>query len=183
MRRALLLVAFAFALGGCGGGSDKQSEKPECPSTTTEQHAPTTTVDPRCLTGAQGPSEPTTSQAEGELWKGPVTGHGTYPGCSPAEPAVTGEVLLSVDGNGVVTGHATEDIATYECGGVATDPPANTWQITGSKASEAFQLSVQGRSVRMDINDGQRASAQIDTFGSGGYGATVIYSVECTNCG
>jgi hypothetical protein len=66
---------------------------------------------------------------------------------------------------------------------VATDPPANTWQITGSKASEAFQLSVQGRSVRMDINDGQRASAQIDTFGSGGYGATVIYSDECTNCG
>jgi hypothetical protein len=121
MRRALLLVAFAFALGGCGGGSGKQSEKPECPSTTTEEQASTTTVDPRCLTGAQGTSQPTTSQAKGELWKGPVTGHGTYPGCSPAEPAVAGEVELSVDDNGVVTGHATEDIASYECGGVPTD--------------------------------------------------------------
>ena len=183
MLRAVLLVAFAFALAGCGGGSDKQSEKPECPSTTTEQQASTTTVDPRCLTGAQGPSQPTTSLPKGELWKGPVTGHGTTPGCSPAEPAVAGEVELSVDDNGVVTGHATEDIAPYECGGVSADPPPNTWPITGSKTSEAFQLSVQGRSLRMDINDGQRASAQIDTFGSGGYGATVIYSVECTNCG
>jgi hypothetical protein len=185
MRRALLLVAFAFALGGCGGGSNKQSEKPECPSTTTEQQASTTTVDPRCLTGAQGTSQPTTSQAKAEFWKGPVTGHGTYPGCSPAEPAVAGEVELSVDDKGVVTGHATEDIASYECDGVPADPPPNTWQITGSKTSEAFQLSVQGRSLRMDINNGngQRASAQLDTFGSGGYGATVVYSVECIRCG
>jgi hypothetical protein len=114
-----------------------------------------------------GPSPTTTSQAKEELWKGPVTGHGTYPGCSPAEPAVGGEIELSVDDKGAVTGHATEDIASYECGGVATDPPPNTWQITGSKASEAFQLSVQGRSLRMDINDGRRASAQIDTMGSG----------------
>jgi hypothetical protein len=177
-----LFVAFALALAGCGGGSDKQSEKPECPSTTSVQQASTTTVDPRCLPGAQGPSPTTTSQAKGELWKGPVTGQGTYPGCSPAAPAVAGEVVLSVDDQGVVTGHATEDIATYECGGVTTDPAPNTWQITGSKTSEAFQLSVQGRSLRMDINDGRRASALIDTMGAGGYGVTVVYSVECTNC-
>jgi hypothetical protein len=178
----MLLLTLALALASCGGGSDKPSEEPECPSTTTEQ-ASTTTVDPRCLPAARGSLQSTTSEAKGELWKGPVTGHGTYPGCSPAEPAVAGDVVLSVDAEGVVTGHATEDIATYDCGGVAADPPPNTWQITGNKTSEAFQLSVQGRSLRMDINDGQRASAQIDTFGSGGYGATVVYSVECTNCG
>jgi hypothetical protein len=175
-------VAFAFALAGCGGGSDKQPEKPECPSTTPGQQASTTTVDPRCLSGVGRPSATTTSPGGGELWKGPVTGHGTYPGCSPAEPAVAGEVELSVDDKGVVTGHATEDIASFECGGVATDPASNTWQITGNKTREAFQLSVQGRSLRMDINDGRRASAQVDTMGTGGYGATVVYSVECTNC-
>jgi hypothetical protein len=181
--RRLLLVAISLALTGCAGGGDTQSEKPVCPSTTEQQPTSTTTVDPRCLPGAQGSSQSTTSQAKGvELWRGPVTGHGTYPGCSPAEPAVTGEVVLSADDKGVVTGHATEDIATYECGGVATDPPPNTWPITGSKTTEAFQLSVQGRELRMDINDGRRASAQIDTLGSGGYGATVTYSVECTNC-
>jgi hypothetical protein len=183
MRRAPLLVAFAFALGSCGGGGDKQRKEPECPSTTTAQQTSTTTADPRCLQGAPAPSLSTTSQAEGELWKGPVTGHGTYPGCSPAEPAVAGEVELSVDVNGAVTGHATEDIASYECGGVAADPPPNTWRITGTKTSDAFELSVEGRSVRMDINNGQRASAQVDTFGSGGYGATVVYSVECISCG
>ena len=182
MRWALLLVAFALALAGCGRGSDKQSEKPECPPTATKQQSSTTTVSPSCLPGAQGPSPTTTSGAIGELWKGPVTGHGTYPGCSPAEPAVAGEVELSVGDRGVVTGHATEDIASYECGGVATDPAPSTWQITGNKTREAFQLSVQGRSLRMDINDGRRASAQIDTMGAGGYGATVVYSVECTNC-
>lgn len=176
-------MVFALALAGCGGGSDKQSEEPECPSTTTEQPASTTTVDPRCLPGAQGASPTTTSQAKGtELWKGPVTGHGTYPGCSPPDPAVTGEVVLSVDAAGGVTGHATEDIAAYACGGVAVDPPPNTWEITGTKTSDAFQGSVQGRPFRMDINDGRRAGTTFDTPGAGGYGATVTYSVECTNC-
>jgi hypothetical protein len=96
---------------------------------------------------------------------------------------VTGDISLSVDSKGAVKGRATEDAAPYECGGVAVDPPENTYEITGTKTNNAFELSTDGRPFRMDINDGRRASTTIDTPGAGGYAATVTYSVECKSCG
>jgi hypothetical protein len=118
-----------------------------------------------------------------ELWNGPVTGHLSASGCSPTDPVVTGDISLVVDPRGMVTGRATEDAARYECGGVAADPPQNSYEITGTKTDVAFELLTNGKPFRMDIKDSRRASTTIDTPGAGGRAGTVTYSVECKSCG
>ncbi len=117
----------------------------------------------------------------GGAWKGPVTGEGTVPGCSPSTVPVTGDLQIVVGGDGTVTGSVTEVRGAFSCGGTEVPVDEQTYTITGRKTAEAFELDVSGTAVTLPIV-GTQATVTFDNPGAGGYGAKVTYTVDCITC-
>jgi hypothetical protein len=90
------------------------------------------------------------------------------------------EIFIGDDGT-TVTGTVTEARAGYSCGGTAAPPYEQTWELTGQKTDEAFDLDISGTQVILPIV-GNQATATLDNPGAGGYGATVTYTVSCVSC-
>jgi hypothetical protein len=128
-------------------------------------------------------STTSTTVVADERWEGPVTGEAVQADCSPPSVPVTGEIQLTVDPDGTVTGSVTERRDSFTCGGTPVPPFEATYQITGEKTASAFELTVSGaesKELTLPIS-GTRATATFETVNSG-YGATVIYTVDCVTC-
>jgi hypothetical protein len=184
MRRVLmplLGLSVALTIVGCGESNDQSTTTdPNCVPSTGDLASTTTTLDPRCVVVATETSTTTTAPQD-ERWEGPVTGEQTQPACSPSSLPVTGEITLVVAADGTVTGSVTERRDSFSCGGTPAPAFEQTYQITGRKTPAAFELSVSGTEITMPIA-GTQATATFDNPGSGGYGATVVYTANCVTC-
>ncbi len=72
----------------------------------------------------------------------------------------------------------------FSCGGTPVPRFEQTYRITGEKTASAFELTISGtvsRTARLPI-DGTTATVTFDEV-TGGYGATVVYTVKCVTCG
>lgn len=120
----------------------------------------------------------------GEVWKGEVTGEAVQPKCSPPSLPLGGQLTMSVASDGTVTGTVTEKRPPFTCAGTGVPPFSETYDISGKKTPEAFEVAITGtgqREVTIPIT-GTEATATFDEV-TGGYGATVIYTLHCVTCG
>lgn len=190
------MFATALALvGACGDkGSDHEADEPDCPSTTAAEPTGTTTVDPRCVIGAE---EATTSTEGGDQvgrpqqWVGTISGESSFPGVNCFDGGtINGSVTVNVAESGTLSGTLGEVVRVSDggcAGGVpyATRDPSRPI-VGGTKTPDEFQLTLyQGITAHLTI-DGNRAAGTV----SGGYeGATVgdvgsrqEVTLECQNC-
>jgi hypothetical protein len=113
----------------------------------------------------------------GVAWNGPIEGHVTAPGCSPAEIPVHGKLDVSVREHGDVSGQGgwTED--GFSCGGQEVAPTTLTFAVTGHKSRDAFMLQLEGQALQMPARGGH-ARGTVDIPGSGGYGSTLTFTLD-----
>jgi Domain of unknown function (DUF4399) len=122
--------------------------------------------------------------AEREVWTGTVGGEAVQPACSPPRVPITGALELMVESDGTVTGSVTEIRPPFSCGGTPAPLSEQTYRIRGTKTAEAFDLTISGTAERRATLpiDGIDAAATFEEV-TGGYGATVVYTVKCVTCG
>jgi hypothetical protein len=113
----------------------------------------------------------------GVAWNGPIEGHVTAPGCSPAEIPVHGKLDVSVREHGDVSGQGgwTED--GFSCGGQEVAPTTLTFAVMGHKSRDAFMLQLEGQALQMPARGGH-ARGTVDVPGSGGYGSTLTFTLD-----
>lgn len=117
-----------------------------------------------------------------ETWEGTIEGIVTAPGCSPPEVPVNGDVQLAVATDGSVTGRGGWVEGSYACGGTDVPEMRLRFDITGTKTEAEFVLRVDGEQLILGVTaTGEATSGPIDRPGTGGYGSTQTWVVECVS--
>jgi hypothetical protein len=137
------------------------------------------TITPTILATEETPSPQETPT--GEVWEGPVTGHSNQPGCSPSRTPVTGDLEIVVGDEGTVTGSVTERRGGFSCQGGPTSHFEQTYQISGQKTAEAFELLINGSPATLPIR-GTHATFTLYQPGAGGFDAEITFTVDCKTC-
>jgi len=186
VRVALVMVGLLL-VAGCSSGGDEQADAPDCPPvSTTEPAGTTTTIDPRCVEGAEERDD-SDEEAEGEreVWKGTMkhtvtvlgAGAGRNPCGDPQE--IPGKARFVVEPNGDVTG-------TYDVEGCNVSQPHA--EFTGTANDEGFsfpQLIVQTNGELIPKVNPTRARATLTNLqGSAAGGAQWVteWDMRCVNC-
>jgi hypothetical protein len=184
LRAVPVVFGLLFMAVSCSSGGDDSAEVPECPTSTIggQPAGTTTTLDPRCVQGAE--ERDGSGDSEAEVWEGTMNHSLTQVGATGPDRCgsphtIDGTARFVVGPNGEVKG-------TYDVTGCGISQPHAEFEGTATDEGFSFpDLVVQTNGEPIPKVSPTRARATLTNLqgtAAGGTQWVTTWDMRCTSC-